>query len=57
MTAILLAAAIGFFISLLGSPLAIRVFRLWGWGQVIREDGPRGHLEKMGTPTMGGSSS
>ena len=54
MTAILLAAAIGFFISLLGSPLAIRAFRLWGWGQVIREDGPRGHLEKMGTPTMGG---
>jgi phospho-N-acetylmuramoyl-pentapeptide-transferase len=53
-TAILLAAAIGFFISLLGSPLAIRAFRLWGWGQVIREDGPRGHLEKMGTPTMGG---
>jgi phospho-N-acetylmuramoyl-pentapeptide-transferase len=53
-TAILLAAAIGFFVSLLGSPLAIRAFRLWGWGQRIREDGPRGHLEKMGTPTMGG---
>jgi phospho-N-acetylmuramoyl-pentapeptide-transferase len=53
-TAILLAAAIGFFVSLLGSPLAIRAFRSWGWGQRIREDGPRGHLEKMGTPTMGG---
>ena len=53
-TAILLAAAIGFFVSLLGSPLAIRAFRFWGWGQRIREDGPRGHLEKMGTPTMGG---
>jgi phospho-N-acetylmuramoyl-pentapeptide-transferase len=53
-TAILLAAAVGFFVSLLGSPLAIRAFRLWGWGQRIREDGPRGHLEKMGTPTMGG---
>jgi phospho-N-acetylmuramoyl-pentapeptide-transferase len=53
-TAILLAAAVGFFVSLLGSPIAIRAFRLWGWGQVIREDGPRGHLEKMGTPTMGG---
>ena len=55
MTAILLAAAVGFFMSLLGSPIAIRAFRLWGWGQVIREDGPRGHLEKMGTPTMGGT--
>jgi len=52
--AILLAAAVGFFVSLLGSPIAIRLFRAWGWGQRIREDGPRGHLEKMGTPTMGG---
>ena len=47
MTGILLAAAVGFFVSLLGSPLAIRAFRSWGWGQRIREDGPRGHLEKM----------
>jgi phospho-N-acetylmuramoyl-pentapeptide-transferase len=52
--AILLAGAVGFFVSLLGSPIAIRLFRAWGWGQRIREDGPRGHLEKMGTPTMGG---
>ena len=34
--------------------MAIRLFRTWGWGQRIREDGPQGHLEKMGTPTMGG---
>jgi phospho-N-acetylmuramoyl-pentapeptide-transferase len=53
-TAILLAAAAGLFATLLGTPVAIRLFRLWGWGQRIREDGPRGHLEKMGTPTMGG---
>jgi len=52
--AILLAGGVGFFVSLLGSPIAIRLFRAWGWGQRIREDGPRGHLEKMGTPTMGG---
>ena len=54
MTAILLAGATGLLITLLGTPVAIRLFRLWGWGQRIREDGPRGHLEKMGTPTMGG---
>ena len=54
MTAILIAAAIGLLTTLLGTPIAIRAFRLWGWGQRIREDGPRGHLEKMGTPTMGG---
>jgi phospho-N-acetylmuramoyl-pentapeptide-transferase len=53
-TAILLAAGAGLFITLLGTPIAIRLFRLWGWGQRIREDGPRGHMEKMGTPTMGG---
>ncbi|HXF57229.1 MAG TPA: phospho-N-acetylmuramoyl-pentapeptide-transferase [Actinomycetota bacterium] len=54
MTPILLAAGVGLLVSLLGTPLAIRLFRAWGWGQHIRADGPRGHLEKMGTPTMGG---
>jgi phospho-N-acetylmuramoyl-pentapeptide-transferase len=51
---VLVAAAVGFFLCLLGTPLAIRLFRAWGWGQRIREDGPKGHMEKMGTPTMGG---
>ena len=54
MTAILIAAAAGLLCTLLGTPAAIRLFRAWGWGQLIREDGPRGHLEKVGTPTMGG---
>ncbi len=52
---ILIAAAVGLFVTLLGTPIAIRAFRLWGWGQRIREDGPHTHLEKMGTPTMGGT--
>jgi phospho-N-acetylmuramoyl-pentapeptide-transferase len=54
-TAILLAAGVGLIVTLLGTPIAIRAFRLWGWGQRIREDGPHTHLEKMGTPTMGGT--
>jgi phospho-N-acetylmuramoyl-pentapeptide-transferase len=54
MIAILLAAAVGLAVALLGTPVAIRAFRIWGWGQRIREDGPHTHLEKMGTPTMGG---
>ena len=54
MRQILLAAAVAMATTLLGTPVAIRVFRIWGWGQRIREDGPRSHLEKMGTPTMGG---
>jgi phospho-N-acetylmuramoyl-pentapeptide-transferase len=53
--AILVAAAVGLAVTLLGTPLAIRLFRRWGWGQRIREDGPHTHFEKMGTPTMGGT--
>jgi phospho-N-acetylmuramoyl-pentapeptide-transferase len=52
---ILIAAAVGLTVTLLGTPIAIRAFRAWGWGQRIREDGPHTHLEKMGTPTMGGT--
>ena len=55
MRQILIAAAVGMFVTLLGTPIAIRLFRVWGWGQRIREDGPHTHLEKMGTPTMGGT--
>ena len=55
MRQILIAAAVGMAVTLLGTPIAIRLFRLWGWGQRIREDGPHTHLEKMGTPTMGGT--
>jgi len=51
---ILVAAAVGLAVTLLGTPVAIRAFRVWGWGQRIREDGPHTHLEKVGTPTMGG---
>ena len=38
---------------LLGRPLVdyLRAFQI---GQMIRDDGPQSHLEKSGTPTMGG---
>jgi phospho-N-acetylmuramoyl-pentapeptide-transferase len=51
---ILVAAAFALAVTLLGTPIAIKAFRVWGWGQRIREDGPHTHMEKMGTPTMGG---
>ena len=54
MISILVAGAVALAVTLLGTPVAIRVFRVWGWGQRIREDGPHTHLEKVGTPTMGG---
>jgi len=53
-TSILISAAVGFLVTILGTPAAIRLFRVWGWGQRINEEGPRGHMVKMGTPTMGG---
>lgn len=54
MTNIMLAGMTGLIITLLGTPLAIKSFRRRGWGQLIREEGPRAHFEKRGTPTMGG---
>jgi phospho-N-acetylmuramoyl-pentapeptide-transferase len=50
----LFAAAIGLFVSILFTPYLIRVFSRQGFGQEIREEGPKGHKAKRGTPTMGG---
>ena len=54
MTNIMVAATVALIVSLLGTPIAIRRFRRLGWGQLIREEGPKAHYEKRGTPTMGG---
>jgi phospho-N-acetylmuramoyl-pentapeptide-transferase len=51
---ILIAGMVGLLVSLLGTPVAIKRFRRRGWGQLIREEGPKAHYEKHGTPTMGG---
>jgi phospho-N-acetylmuramoyl-pentapeptide-transferase len=53
--AVLVAAAVALFVSLLGTPLAIRLFVRRGYGQLIRDDGPTSHHIKRGTPTMGGA--
>jgi phospho-N-acetylmuramoyl-pentapeptide-transferase len=52
---ILLSSAVSMVIALFGTPLAIRMFRRRGYGQLIREEGPEAHLTKRGTPTMGGA--
>ena len=54
MTAILVAAAVGLLLALLGTPLLIRFLHRREYGQFIRQDGPQGHFTKRGTPTMGG---
>ena len=41
-------------IALLVGPAYIRLLQRLQMGQAIREDGPKSHLSKKGTPTMGG---
>jgi phospho-N-acetylmuramoyl-pentapeptide-transferase len=52
---VLVAALVSLLVSILCTPIAIRVFRREGFGQAIRDDGPQSHLAKRGTPTMGGT--
>lgn len=51
---LLIAAGLAFIIALVIGPFLIPVLRILKFGQNIREDGPRGHMKKAGTPTMGG---
>ncbi len=54
MISLLIAAVVGLGLSILLTPVAVKSFRRRGWGQPIREEGPKAHYEKSGTPTMGG---
>jgi phospho-N-acetylmuramoyl-pentapeptide-transferase len=53
--AILLSGTCALMVSLFITRWAIRQFSSWGLGQLIREDGPKTHHVKRGTPTMGGA--
>ncbi|RJX16769.1 MAG: phospho-N-acetylmuramoyl-pentapeptide-transferase [Desulforudis sp.] len=50
----LLLGGIALVISLLLGPIVIPVLRRLKFGQRVRSDGPSRHLQKSGTPTMGG---
>ena len=54
MLTLLVAGTISMLLSLFATPLFARLFRFIGWGQYIRDDGPKEHHSKKGTPTMGG---
>lgn len=54
MRSVLAAASLSFLLSIFGTPLFIRFLVKKGLGQFIRDDGPRTHHTKRGTPTMGG---
>ncbi len=47
-------AMMAFFISVFLMPLVIKLQRRYKIGEIIREDGPKCHMGKKGTPTMGG---
>lgn len=54
MLQIFIAGAVAFLVSVLLTPVLIRWFSAEGLGQEIREEGPKSHFKKRGTPTMGG---
>ena len=54
-TRILLATLTALVLSLILYPWFIRTLQKIQLGQVVRDDGPKSHFSKRGTPTMGGS--
>lgn len=54
MIQLILSGAIAFLVSVFLTPVLIRKFSAEGLGQEIREEGPKSHFRKRGTPTMGG---
>ncbi|HEU4363189.1 MAG TPA: phospho-N-acetylmuramoyl-pentapeptide-transferase [Mycobacterium sp.] len=54
MIGILIAAGFALTVTILLTPVLIRLFTRQGFGQEIREDGPPSHQTKRGTPSMGG---
>ena len=54
MIALLVGGLFGLLWTLLLTPAFIRLFKRIEWGQFIRDDGPKSHHTKRGTPTMGG---
>src|SRR5699024_10165270 len=51
---ILMVIAVAFVCSAIGGYAIIPVLRRMKFGQSIREEGPQSHMQKTGTPTMGG---
>ena len=54
MKGIVFAGAFALLLSFIFTPVLIRTLSKRGFGQMIRDDGPKSHHVKRGTPTMGG---
>ena len=54
MSLIIYSVVIAFLLSIIQGPLIIPLLHKLKFGQNIRAEGPKSHLKKAGTPTMGG---
>ena len=54
MIALIIGRLVSLIVTLVGTPLLIRLVHKLHYGQYIRQDGPQSHLVKRGTPTLGG---
>src|SRR3954467_2458446 len=54
MITLLASASLSLAFSLFLTPVFIRLFKRFAWGQFINMDTPDAHHVKRGTPTMGG---
>ncbi|RBP45553.1 phospho-N-acetylmuramoyl-pentapeptide-transferase [Garciella nitratireducens] len=54
MKQLILAIVISFIITIIIGPIIIPILQKLKFGQSIREEGPKSHIKKSGTPTMGG---
>lgn len=54
MIVLLLSGGLSLLFTLFLTPVFVKGFQRLGWGQFIRQDGPKTHFVKRGTPTMGG---
>lgn len=54
MIAVLVSGAVALLVSLIGTPMLIKLLVHKNYGQFVRQDGPEAHFTKRGTPTMGG---
>ena len=51
---LIITIIVSFFITLILGPIVIPILQRLKVGQSIRDDGPKSHMSKSGTPTMGG---
>ena len=51
---VVIPVIISFVISAVLGPIVIPFLKWLKFGQYVRDDGPKSHLKKAGTPTMGG---